>query len=297
MGTELPSFKFCTWVRVKHKHTGTVTEQRSRAAATKHTVSRFNMKIILGTNWLPLKIQENYLTIQFWLRNLRNVISQLCCRNNMLITHWTSIKRLTDLTDLTNLIVDIYHNRCSTQQTFKAPGIHHTRFSTQQTFATQDIHHTRPSPQHMVSGVVNILCGEFLVWWMSYWTHGLVNVLFYPWCGECSFLHILLWISVWWMSYYPCNPCNTCYYVIHVIDRPDPLNRPNQPDPSWPDWFMLKLWNRITEWVNQPVEIIANQKKNHVFSSSDIFFCTFPEGGKSIFRPFYRQKGRKGGGK
>ena len=53
---------------------------------------------------------------------------------------------------------------------------------------------------------------------------------------------------------------------------------------------MLKHWNGISEWVNQPVQMKANQKRNRKIKW---FFCTFPEGGKSIIRPFSRKKGGK----
>ena len=54
-----------------------------------------------------------------------------------------------------------------------------------------------------MSGVVNVLfytrCGECLVLWLSFFTHGVVDVLCGGfWCGGCPFLH-----TVWWMSYNP----------------------------------------------------------------------------------------------
>ena len=75
----------------------------------------------------------------------------------------------------------------------------------QQTSTTLDIHHTMCR-----SGVVDVLfypwCGGCLVWWISglvdvhcpvWWMSGVVVVLFYPWCGGC----LVWWMSVWWMSY------------------------------------------------------------------------------------------------
>ena len=95
------------------------------------------------------------------------------------------------------------------------------------------------------------------------------------------------------MSYYPTSlasltyPTNPSYSTRH-----DLLDQPNRSDPSQPDWdwFMLKHWNGISEWVNQPVQMKANQKRNRKIKW---FFCTFPEGGKSIIRPFSRKKGGK----
>ena len=44
-----------------------------------------------------------------------------------------------------------------------------------------------------LSGVVDVWCGGYPVWWTS----GVVDVLFYPYCGGC----LVWWMSVWWMSY------------------------------------------------------------------------------------------------
>ena len=70
-----------------------------------------------------------------------------------------------------------------------------------------------------VVDVVDIRCGGCLVWWMSYFTHGvvdvlwwmssMVDVLFYMQCGGC----LVWWMSgvvdvgcgeclVWWMSFF-----------------------------------------------------------------------------------------------
>ena len=95
------------------------------------------------------------------------------------------------------------------------------------------------------------------------------------------------------MSYYPTSLANLTYPTDpSYLSRPDLLDQPNRSDPSQPDWdwFMLKHWNGISEWVNQPVQMKANQKRNRKIKW---FFCTFPEGGKSIIRPFSRKKGGK----
>ena len=55
-----------------------------------------------------------------------------------------------------------------------------------QTSTTPDIHHAR-HPPHQTSTTP----GPHIVWWMSYFTHGVVDV----WCGESPFL-----ATVWWMS-------------------------------------------------------------------------------------------------
>ena len=62
-----------------------------------------------------------------------------------------------------------------------------------------------------MSDVVDVWCSGCLVWWMSHFTHGVVDVL----CGGCHFLPIVWWLSgvvdvlfypwcggclVWWMS-------------------------------------------------------------------------------------------------
>ena len=47
-------------------------------------------------------------------------------------------------------------------------------------------------------GVVDVLCGGCLVWWISYFTQVVVDV----WCGGFPILHKLWWFSVRWMS---CN--------------------------------------------------------------------------------------------
>ena len=62
-----------------------------------------------------------------------------------------------------------------------------------------------------MSGVVDVRCGECLVWWMSYFMDGVVDV----WCGGCL---------VWWMSFFAhgvvdvwCGGClcGGCRTIVH----------------------------------------------------------------------------------
>ena len=59
--------------------------------------------------------------------------------------------------------------------------------------------------------VVDVRFGGSQVLWMS----GVVNVLFWPWCGG----YLVWWMSVWWMS---CNLkslcCRTLLFSYHCTD-------------------------------------------------------------------------------
>ena len=98
----------------------------------------------------------------------------------------------------TSITPDIHHTVCKQgyppNKTMTTPDIHHTMCKIgHPPFGMQNRTSTTPEP-HMVwwmSGVVDFLfytwCGGCLTWWVS----GVVDV----WCGGCSFLHM-----VWWMS-------------------------------------------------------------------------------------------------
>merc|ERR1712001_653785 len=93
---------------------------------------------------------------------------------------------------------------------------------------------------YFTHSVVDVWCGGCLVWWMSFfylwcggclvwWMSGVVDVLFYTWCGGCP---------VWWMSgvvdvlFYPwcggclCGGCRTILvpYSENFITRPSSRN-------------------------------------------------------------------------